>query len=79
MLAWQEEHRELLEYPARWTQVCKLEVFENDSNISVEKIKNKGVNMRRKYVKVRQQFQDRTGFGVTGETCDETIAGKYIF
>ena len=75
LVGWMEDHRDDLVQPALWSKACKQDLFRDDDQLSVERIKNKGLNMKRQYLKVRSQFQDKTGFGVTEEDCEQTIKG----
>jgi hypothetical protein len=70
------DHIEIIHMPAKWAKKAKEIEFLNDEQITALRIKQKLVNMKRVYVRIRTQYQDATGFGVTEEDCSPSIAGK---
>jgi len=62
--------------PVKWSKKAKELEFLDDQHITIARIKQKLINIKRVYVKIRSQYQDRTGFGVTKEECSPSIASK---
>ena len=76
LLGVMEDQIDILHTPLPWAKKAKELEFPNDKHITIARIKQKLTNIKRTYVKVRTDYQDRTGFGVTEEDCRTDVAGK---
>ena len=78
LLNWMEDHLGMLHQPSRWSKLCKLEEFGKSENITAERIKHKSGNMKKTFYKLHNEFQNKTGFGVTEGGCGATVSGKWL-
>jgi hypothetical protein len=77
LLDWMEDHRESLNKVAEWTRKCKTEAFGDNDRVAAQRIQFKHANMKKIYNKLRREYEGKTGFGITENDCDSTIAGRF--
>jgi hypothetical protein len=56
LLGVMEEHIEIIHMPAKWSKKAKELEFSDDQHITIARIKQKLINMKRVYVKIRSQY-----------------------
>ena len=76
LLGVMEDQIDILYTPLPWAKKAKELEFPNDRHIIIARIKQKLTNIKRTYVKVRIDYQDRIGFRVTEEDCRTDVIGK---
>ena len=76
LLGVMEDQIDIIHRPTVWAKKAKELEFPSDKHITKARIKQKLINMKKRYVETRTKYQDRIGFGVTEEDYRPDIASK---
>jgi len=71
-----EDQIDVIHRPTIWAKKAKELKFPGDKHVTKARIKQKLINIKKRYVETRIRYQDRIGFGVTKEDCRPDIASK---